>query len=83
MSDVKISVTTLNGQPAVSVKPKHVPKGNLGGAGVIIPCSTEEEAKAVAKKIKEESKNKPAAQFVSDLKAISTDPNQSKLNLVA
>lgn len=50
-ADVSAKVVNRGGEYGVHVKPKHVPKGNLGGGGMIIPCESKEEAKIVAKQV--------------------------------
>lgn len=51
MADSVAVATTVNGQPAVQIKPTGVPEGNLGGAGKVNFVETPKEAKEVAKAI--------------------------------
>jgi hypothetical protein len=68
MSNVDVSVTTLKGQPAVSVKPKDVPKGNIGGSGTITVCESDAAAQELAKTLKEKYNNPQGDTFVSSQK---------------
>lgn len=64
MPEINVNVTEYNGKPAVSVKPKNVPAGTSGEAGVLIPAASKEEAEQIAKAIKAKYE-KPADEFVS------------------
>lgn len=47
MTTAKIIGQSENGSYKVNIKPENVPKGNLGGGGVVVPAKDAEQAKAL------------------------------------